>query len=449
MSDGPLPPVPPSRRSPLSPTRRADTTTPSMPASSASAHPPPHRTTREDRGGGCLSAMVFFVLFVAGGIITYQFFWRPIRGAVESLRWRATPCTIVRSEVVQRAGAYHAEIRYRFIRDDQKITRDRIYFLDEGPKTYAEARALVQHYPEGSRQTCYVQERTGEAVLERGFKPRLLIALIPISLAVIGALGLLWRFLDIVRPRHPAPPPASTLNQPPLAPEQRQTTGPVVLAQGVAVTRRGRSGWGALFAVLLFGVIWNGIISFLVREVLRQWKGGMPGCHGWFLTFFAVPFVAVGLIFIVLPVYFFLKLFNARPTIGFSSGAVPLGESIEIAWSFTGRYDRIHRLRLIVEAREEATYRRGTDTTTDRETFHTQTLVDVSQGEQVRFGKTTLSIPLDTAPTFTSRNNRIVWCLRVIGEIRRWPNVEESFEFTVLPMPVEKLPVLLAGGEAR
>ena len=393
--------------------------------------------------------MVFLVLFVAGSAITYQFFWTPLRSAFASLRWQETPCTIVHSQVTPRGQGFQADVRYRFVRGDQKITRDRVYFLDQGPQTQAEARALVQRYPDGSRQVCYVDPRSDNAVLERGFKPRLLVALIPITLALIGALGLAWRFVDVIRPRHTAPAPPTTFNQPPLVPEKREPTGPIVMAQGVPVTRRGRSGWGALLAVLLFGVIWNFVISFLLREVLKNWRDGVPGCHGWFLTFFAVPFVAVGVVFLVLPVYFFLKLFNARPTIGFSSGAVPLGESIEVAWSFSGRYDRIHRLRLIVEAREEATYVRGTDTTTDRETFYTRTLVDVSRPEDVRFGKATLSIPMDTAPSFSSRNNKIVWYLRMIGEIRRWPNVEEDFEFTVLPIPAEKLPALAGRGESR
>jgi hypothetical protein len=374
--------------------------------------------------------------------------YHPLRNAFGSLRWQATPCTIIRSEVVQRAGAWQPDIRYRIVRDDQRITHTRIYFLDDSPKSQAEAQALVDRYPTGTRQMCYVNPRTGQAVLERGLKPRLLISLIPITLALIGGVGLLWRLLDTIRPRHRAPTAPTTLNQPPLVADKRRPDGPVVLAAGIPVTRRGRSGVGALIAVLLFGAFWNFIISFLVREVLRQWKDGVPGCHGWFLSLFAIPFVAVGLVFLVLPFYFFLKLFNARPTIGFSSGAVPLGESIEIAWSFSGRYDRIHRLRLIVEAREEATYVRGTDTTTDRETFYTRTLVDVTRPEEVRFGKTTLSIPVDTAPSFASRNNKIVWHLRVIGEIRRWPNVEEDFEFTVLPIPAEKLPALAPRGES-
>jgi hypothetical protein len=417
-----------------------------MPPSAATN---PRRPLADNPGTGCLSATVFLLLFLAGTIITWQFFWTPLRNAFGSLRWKPTPCTIVHSQVTPRGHAFQADVRYRFFRGDEKVTRERIYFLDEGPMTQAEARALVQRYPDGSRQTCYVEERTGEAVLERGLKPRLLVALIPITLALIGALGLLWRLIDVIRPRHTTPAPPTTFNQPPLVAEKRDPATPLVMAQGVPVTKRGSSGWGALIGVVLFGAFWNFVISFLVREVMRNWKDGVPGCHGWFLTFFAIPFVAVGLVFLVLPVYFFLKLFNARPTIGFSSGAAPLGESIEIAWSFSGRYDRIHRLRLIVEAREEATYVRGTDTTTDRETFYTRTLVDETRPEGIRFGKTTLSIPAETAPSFASRNNKIVWHLRVIGEIRRWPNVEENFDFTVLPIPAEKLPALASRGELQ
>ena len=43
------------------------------------------------------------------------------------------------------------------------------------------------------------------------------------------------------------------------------------------------------------------------------------------------------------------------------------------------------------------------------------------------------SIPADTMHSFAAPHNRIVWTLKVRGEIGGWPDVDEDFDLAVMP----------------
>ncbi len=42
-------------------------------------------------------------------------------------------------------------------------------------------------------------------------------------------------------------------------------------------------------------------------------------------------------------------------------------------------------------------------------------------------------------PSFKASDNRIVWTLRVEGDVPRWPDVEVEFELEVGPIPLDEL----------
>jgi len=381
------------------------------------------------QGDGCVPAMVYAVLFVAGMTVLYAFFLDPFRNAIEAYGWTPTPCTIYASKIEpvtdkekknDKGGAtivgFRPEIKYSY-RTAGKVHRsERVWFIRPGAETQTDAKKLVDKYPVGSQQQCYVNPSDEDfAVLERGFQPQLLIALIPLALTVAGVTGIVSRVLRRVsRP------------DPRFAPVHHYGTE-------TTLTHRGKSGALSLFVTLLFAIFWNSIISFLVREVIKNWREGIPGCYGWFLTIFSIPFVLVGLLSLALPVYFFLKLFNPRPTLRLSIAEIPVGGAAELTWRFWGRYDRLHRLRISLEGREEATYQSTDETATAREVFATIPLIDTTKPQEIRWGKIGVNVPENAVPTFSSPHNRIAWAIHVCGEIRRWPDVDEEFEFNVLP----------------
>ena len=115
--------------------------------------------------------------------------------------------------------------------------------------------------------------------------------------------------------------------------------------------------------------------------------------------------------------------------------ALALGESTELRWSLTGRSGRVHRLVLRLEGREEATYRRGTSTYTDKNTFFSKDFVDTADAAQVRDGRCDLAVPPNTMHSFSAPNNKVVWVLIVHGHIRNWPDVKDEYVLTVTPQP--------------
>jgi hypothetical protein len=98
-----------------------------------------------------------------------------------------------------------------------------------------------------------------------------------------------------------------------------------------------------------------------------------------------------------------------------------------------GKASRVSRLTLTLKGREEARYRRGTDTHTDRHEFHSEVLAEATDPVNIERGSGTIRIPAATMHSFSANNNKIIWTITVKGEIGRWPDVDESFDVTVSP----------------
>jgi hypothetical protein len=176
---------------------------------------------------------------------------------------------------------------------------------------------------------------------------------------------------------------------------------------------------GAIFVA----VFWNGIISIFVANA-----SGL-------MWLFLLPFIAVGVGLIGLVVYQFLALFNPRPTVELSPQSIPLGTAAELRWSFSGQTSRIRELTATLRGVEQATYRRGTSTYTDKSTFYELELYRTSNLAEIASGQVGFVLPKDTMHSFSAANNKIIWSIDLRGNIERWPDVKESFELQVTPAP--------------
>src|SRR5678816_3080895 len=132
------------------------------------------------------------------------------------------------------------------------------------------------------------------------------------------------------------------------------------------VLRSSSSRIGKAAGIFLFTALWNGIVSVFVVQIVR---GAIQGSFQWFVAIFLIPFVLVGLAVFGLLVHAVLGIFAPRVAVTLSRQRIHLGDSIDIEWQFTGRVHIIENLRVFVEGSEEATYRRGTSTATDRHVF--------------------------------------------------------------------------------
>src|SRR5690606_11953032 len=107
------------------------------------------------------------------------------------------------------------------------------------------------------------------------------------------------------------------------APRSAEEHGPMVL-------KPTSSGWLVFIFLLIFTVIWNGVIWTAVSSMLRNGSGGafdyLAGC-------FMLPFVLVGLGMVGATIYTGLSLANPRATVTLADSRLVLGGQSRLSWS--------------------------------------------------------------------------------------------------------------------
>lgn len=147
---------------------------------------------------------------------------------------------------------------------------------------------------------------------------------------------------------------------------------------------------------------------------------------------FMVLFVVPGLVFLGYAVHAFLGLFNPVVEIFVDEDRPALGESLELRWRLVGKAARVRRLQIDLEGVEEATYTRGTDTITDRERFMTLAITSTVEAAEIVDGTAVIEIPRGAVPSFTAKNNKIIWRLVVRGVIPNWPDIHDEMLLDVV-----------------
>lgn len=370
-------------------------------------------------------AMFFFGLLfvvVGGGILVPLTVLPSIRYA-GSMGWEATPCTIVdgrmRSWSTDDGTSYRADVLYEYQFGGSQWTSNRVGFVGFANSGYESAQAVLDRHPEGAADSCWVDPGDpSRSVLERQLRPIHLLGLAPLIFVIIGGsvarLG--WKKMRAGKTGSEVQIEEAVAAGSPLL--LKPEAGPV----------------GKVFGALFFGAFWNGIVSVFVWQAFKAWEQGRPD---WFLMVFLIPFVLVGIFCVGLVGYLLLALANPRPRLTVTSGRPRLGETLRLDWRFTGRSSRLDHLRIFLEGREEATYRRGTNTYTDSEVFATLDLVDSTGGWEITKGTAEVVIPEDTMHSFQGDSNKIVWEIKVEGAIARWPDVEQNFPIRIRPLRIE------------
>ena len=383
----------------------------------------------DPRKGMWFMPLFFSIFLVAGLGATYAILVRPALKLAQAGGWRGTPCTIVSSNVGSHSGSkggktYSVDIVFRYEVEGRTFTGDRYDFMGGSSSGYDGKAEIVNRYPPGVVATCYVNPHDpADAVLDRRFHAFYLIGLFPLLFVVVGAVGIVW---SVRKLRHPEFGAAGASGAP------GPSTDPLAFDPGPAELKPQASPVGKFLGIILIAAFWNGIVSVFVWQMVEGWRHGHPdGC----LTVFMIPFILVGLLLIGAIGYQFLALFNPRVHLVLSRRSIPLGGSADLEWGISGSASRIRQLTITLEGREEATYRRGTSTSTDKNVFRRITLANAAEGAVVAQGRASIPIPPDTVPSFASSNNKIVWAIKVSGEIPRWPDVDEEYTIAVLPLP--------------
>jgi hypothetical protein len=390
--------------------------------------------------------VVFFgIFFLAGCGFFYGFFVRPALNIMEARGWVERPCVIESSQVQSHRGddgtTYSVDILYRYSVDGREYKSSRYHFMGGSTGGYRGKQDIVRRHPPGRETICYVNPANpNEAVLVRGWTPDMWFGLIPLVFVAVGLIGIIFA----LRKARTAGAVTSPISRGARAAGVSSVATPSPLTRGSGLPARHDEGpadlksrgtpLGKLIAVIFFALFWNGIVSVFVVQVIKGWQRGGGGfMEKWFLPVFLIPFVLIGLGLIGAVLYQFLLLFNARPRLRVSSRTVRLGDAVDLEWRLEGRTRSVERLRILLKGKEEATYRRGTDTRTDSHVFAEVELVNTSVRGDMLSGSTRFIVPEDTMHSFQADHNKITWCLHVEGTIRKWPDIGEEFDMQVLP----------------
>jgi len=386
---------------------------------------------RNQMSPGCL--VLFFLPFLAiGCVASYFVLWRPWSTWVAARFWQPVPCRVVSSQVASSSDGdtYRVDITYAYAFDGGEYRGSRYDFMGGSSSGYDGKAAIVAQHPPGSQATCWIDpSHPDQAVFSRDFSWKYLIGLFPLIFVAVGAGGIIWAFRTVQKNRRvqsmqamqgamgPRPSPFGV--EIPADAAQPRVLRPLLAAVG------------RLVGMSVFALFWNGIVSAFVIPMVIKWREGTPpeGC----LVAFISLFVLIGLGLLVAAFRQFLVLFNPRLEMTLSQGALVLGQSILLQWKIEGKAERVKRLRIFLEGREEATYRRGTDTVTDRQVFATIPVIETDQPMQIAQGTARIAVPDDTVPSFRADRNKIVWTLKAACDIPGWPDSEDEYDIVVAP----------------
>jgi hypothetical protein len=376
---------------------------------------------KKGAGTGCLR-LFFLPFFLIGSGFLYWLTIRPALDVIGASDWQQTPCVIESSKVVSHPGSesttYSIGIVYRYTFDDRPYTSKRYDFGVGSTSGRKNKAAVVARYPAGTQTTCYVNPAVPhEAVIERSFPASVAFGGIGLVFALAGGLGMIFA------PRLVA---------------SKQSSGSVVprveASTGAPVVLRPKTTPRAKFlGMLAFSLVWNVFMSFFIYMVFFDDDSRR-------VPFFAkavitiLTLIGIGTIFGVFTT--FLALFNPRIRLTAPTTTVPLGGEIYVTWTVTGRTGMLHKLRIILEGREEATYQRGTRTSTDTQAFIQIPVFESAEREFLAQGSARVAVPVNSMHTFEANRNKVLWRLKVQGEIPRWPDVEDEYPIAVLPLPL-------------
>jgi len=373
--------------------------------------------------------VAFLGLFVvAGTAIGYFMSFRPLSRVYQARSWRAADCEVLSSRVVRSDDTSRPEIRYRYSVDDRPYTSDRYNFIP-GSTSGSMASDAVESHPAGTRFECYVDPADpSEAVINRDITPWYYFGLIFFAgfagiPMVVGAFVIRMRSTTAAAQQVAA---GASFR------EIETGAGPIGAAAGAGpvVLQPTVSPFGKLIMATFICLFWNGIVGLFTFFEIREFSSGSGG---WGMAIFLLLFQVIGVALLLWVPYQLLALANPRPTITLSRGTLPIGGSVPFEWQLTGAASRVTKLTLTLTGREEARYRRGTDTHTDKHEFHSEVIAEATDAMSIQRGGGSIRIPAGAMHTFNASNNKIIWTLTVKGDINRWPDVDESFDVTVSP----------------
>lgn len=397
---------------------------------------PKAKSNKMGKGGLILFGLIFFVAGLAG---SYFLLIRPLVKTWQAQSWVETPCKIISAKVGSHTSddgtSYSVDITYEYDFSGRTYRADQYDFIGGSSSGRRSKQAIVSHYKKAASPICYVNsEDPSQAVLQRKLTLKNAIGLFPLIFVAAG-VWIMSRGMKRLKHNGPAWLPQMKAgndglpeNEYAFARETFNSTPQCVMLKPKTTP------FGKLVVALLICLFWNGIISVFIHDVIQSFKFGHPE---WMLTFFLIPFVLIGLVFIGAVIYFVMALFNPRYTLTLEPGRLYPGTAGVIDWKASGKANRIQNLSIKLAGREQATYRVGTNTRTAEHTFFEMELTETRDYSEIASGQIGFMIPQETMHSFEAEKNKIIWAIKIHGDIARWPDVQHEYQITVRPNLIE------------
>ncbi|MEY4490145.1 MAG: hypothetical protein RIQ79_2653 [Verrucomicrobiota bacterium] len=393
----------------------------------------PLAPAKPSRGRSLGCVIPFGLIFAAIGCVAFYFVTlRPMLDASASANWTKVPCEILSSEVERKSDSdgstYRVAVRYRYTWSGRTHESDRYDFTTGSTNIgVKKMRAAVASLPPGRQTVCYVDPAAPDnAVLTRETGSGVWFGALALLFPLFG-FGLIFSAWRSGRAKSSPLARASGLS-----PFNKRTEkfnrldSPERTVPGEVALKPASGRVAAFIGLTFFTLIWNGILSVIAYNVLHDFSGGPD----WFFALFLIPFVGVGLLMLVLALQAFSRLFAPPVEVRLDPSRLSLGARVPFTWRLGGSGVRKLTIRLI--GREEATYRQGTRTATDKSDFHRSVLIETTDAFSLAEGQAELVLPAEAAaPTFTENKNRIIWELAFEGTIPWRADVDDRF-----PLPV-------------
>jgi len=406
---------------------------------------------------GLVAGGVFFLIGLA---ILLTMFLIPIYRILNAVNWEETPCEIISSDVrIEQDSdgtSYSVDVYYRYTFQGTEYRSNRYSFFGNLSGGSRGQQKIVDRYPEGSADgkhpnaVCYVDpDDPQNAVLDRGINVDLAFVLFPLAFIAIGGFvffGILTGILkpvlpagkwtprqvrDMISSRRAPVHPATLHSLPSAAPPEEITLKP----EG--------SPFGCLLLLFVVGLICSGLASGCVWGFVRMLQRGNSDFIEIMSTITMATVTGLPGMACLLLLFsgIHAMLVNPKPVMTVSRAALPIGESFELHWTVEGQASRVRHFTIQLIGREEVTFRVGTSISTDEHDFRTIDIFESSDPFTIAEGSARVTVPSGTMHSFESDNNKIIWLLKVKGDMggTRWlphiTQIDQEYRITVLPLP--------------
>ncbi len=380
------------------------------------------------------SPVIFFGIFALAGLgVTFGVV---IPGAMRYLSaryWRETPATVIWSRVKSHSGddgtTYSADLFYRYQFKGRAYRSNGYDLISSSSGGRDKKQEIVGSHPPDSTLTCYVNPlKPWQAIIKRDLGSSALIALFPLPFLGIGFGGMFWSLKKRREEKDRLVDPISSSKAP--------RSEPFIQDLPERILSAGKTRWINLFAALFVCAFWNGIVSVFVGIAWTAWKKGQPET---FLMIFLIPFVLIGILFLLNVPYRLLMVFLARYELRLTPGTLKPGGTATLTWKRLGGFGQPNSIALRLSGAESATTQNGKNSSTATSLFHDELLAELSLNSISANRPIAIRLSENAAPSFKGSSNKLVWKLRMDITLPGFPKITDEYEIDVRPLRRDEL----------